>query len=240
MSASDTMGDNRDLFGRRLASRLATAARQLPLPLAWSGQARDLAAFQISDSNRQAVDHIRRFADWAAPASVLLGPPRSGRSTLAAMFLAADAGDVVDGLAAADEEAVFHAWNRAQDSGRKLLIIADDLPDLALMRLPDLSTRLATAPIVHITEPDACLIRDLVEHLLVQRGLMPAPQLGSYVAARLERSYSAIHAAVDAIDAASLATGGQPGIRIARAALIDAGLYDPDSEGRDSPEPEAQ
>lgn len=239
MSASDTMGDNRDLFGRRLASRPAGTARQLPLPLAWSGQTRNLAAFQIGDSNRQAVDHIQRFADWTSPASVLLGPPRSGRSTLGAMFLAADAGELIDGLASADEEEVFHAWNRAQASGHKLLIIADDLPDLAAVHLPDLATRLATAPVVHIIAPDACLIRDLTEHLLVQRGLIPAPQLGSYVAARLERSYASIHAAVDAIDAASLATGGQPGIRTARAALIDAGLYDPDSDGRDSPEPEA-
>lgn len=240
MSVSDTIGGNRDLFGRRVAPRSGTTARQLPLPLAWSGQVRNLVAFQIGDSNRRAVEHIQRFSEWTAPASVLLGPACSGRSTLAAMFLAAEAGEVVDGLIDADEEAVFHAWNRAQTSGQKLLIIADDLRDLAGVRLPDLATRLATAPVVHITEPDTCLIRDLIEHLLVQRGLIPAPQLGSYVAARLERSYAAIHAAVDAIDAASLATGGQPGIRIARAALIEAGLYDPDENGHDSAEPDAQ
>ena len=86
-------------------------------------------------------------------------------------------------------------------------------------------------------DPIFTAIRDLVEHLLVRRGLIPAPQLGSYVAARLDRSYAAIHAAVDAIDAGALAAGRQPGIRIARAALIDAGLYDPDSDDPDSPEP---
>ncbi|QJQ32674.1 chromosomal replication initiator DnaA [Sphingomonas lacunae] len=152
------------------------------------------------------------------------------------MFLAAGAGELIDGLAGADEELVFHAWNRAQTNGHKLLIIADSENDLSAIRLPDLVTRMAATPLVCIAAPDACLVRDLIEHLLVQRGLMPAPQLGSYVAARLDRSYVAIHAAVDAIDAASLASGSQPGIRIARTALIDSGLYMPDATASDSPE----
>jgi chromosomal replication initiation ATPase DnaA len=96
---------------------------------------------------------------------------------------------------------------------------------------------LATAPIVEIALPNACLTRDLVEQLLVQRGLQPAPQLGSYIAARIERSYAAIHAAVAAIDAHALAHGGGAGIRTARAALIAAGLYDGTALDSDSPEP---
>jgi len=236
MSACDTSGNSRDLFGRPLPSRAASPARQLPLPLTWSQAGQGTASFQISESNREAVEHLQRFAEWSAPASLLIGPAGSGRSTLGQMFVAAGAGEVIDGLANTDEEAVFHAWNRAHLNGQRLLIIADGDADLAAVRLPDLATRLATAPIVRIAAPDTCLVRDLVEHLLVQRGLIPGLQLGSYVAARLDRSYTAIHAAVDAIDAAALAGGSQPGIRVARAALIDAGLYAPGVDATDSTE----
>lgn len=228
----------RDLFGRPVSQPVSSIpARQLPLPLAWShtGQG-STALFQISQSNRNAVRHIQRFAEWPTPASILVGPPQSGRSTLGGMFLAASGGELIDGLSGVDEAALFHAWNRAQSTGYPLLIIADDVAQIAAIRLPDLATRLSTAPIVTIDAPDPCLIRDLVDHLLVRRGLNPAAQLGSYVAARLDRSYAAVHAAVDAIDAASLATGRAPGIRIARAALIDAGLYAPSSDDSDSPE----
>lgn len=226
MSSSEPAGDSCDLFGKRVVVRPSVSQRQLPLPLAWSSASQSSGEFRLGDSNRQAVLHIHRFADWRDPASILVGPRGSGRSTLGQMFVEAGGGELVDGLAGADEDALFHAWNRAHGAGHRLLIIADDVAEVAAVRLPDLATRLSTAPIVTISSPDACLVRDLIEHLLVRRGLIPAPQLASYVAARLDRSYVAVHAAVDAIDAASLASGRQPGIRLARAALIDAGLFD--------------
>lgn len=225
MTSVSDMDEAWDLFGQRLPS--VSTVRQLPLPLAWPKGTAGALTFQVGESNRHAVEHLQRFADWMTPASILLGPPGSGRSTLGQIFATGDGGEVVDGLSAADEEAVFHAWNRAQAEDGRLLVIADSLEQVQSVRLADLRTRLATAPVVEIGAPDACLVRDLVEHLLVRRGLMPAPQLGNYVAARLDRSYGAIHAAVEAIDLASLSSGTPPGIRIARKALIDAGLYVP-------------
>ncbi len=226
----------RDLFGERVA--VPAKVRQLPLPLAWHGEGRGApAAFVTGTSNADAVRHILRFAEWTVPATVLVGPAGSGRSTLSALFLAQHRGAVVDGLAGADEEALFHAWNRAQADGHKILIIIDNMSDVTSVRLPDLATRLATAPVVTIGAPDDCLMRDLIEHLLVRRGLSPAPQTAAYVAARIERSYDAIHAAVAAIDAHALASGNGVGIRSARTALIAAGLYGGDAEDSDSPEP---
>lgn len=225
----------RDLFGERVI--VPAKVRQLPLPLAWHGEGGGaLAGFVTGTSNADAVRHILRFAEWTAPATLLIGPAGSGRSTLSALFLAQHGGAVVDGLAGADEEALFHAWNRAQAFGHKMLIIMNNIADVATVRLPDLATRLATAPVVTIGAPDDCLMRDLIEHLLVRRGLNLAPQTAAYVAARIERSYDAIHAAVAAIDAQALASGNGVGIRSARTALIAAGLYGGDAEDSDSPE----
>jgi chromosomal replication initiation ATPase DnaA len=226
----------RDLFGERVS--VLAKVRQLPLPLVWHGEGGGApAGFVTGTSNADAVRHILRFAEWTSPATLLIGPAGSGRSTLLALFLAQhEGGAVVDGLIGADEEALFHAWNRAQADGNKILIIINKLSDVATVRLPDLATRLATAPVVTIGAPDDCLMRDLIEHLLVRRGLNPAPQTAAYVAARIERSYAAIHAAVAAIDAQALASGNGVGIRSARTALIAAGLYGGDAEDSDSPE----
>ena len=215
-----------DLFGQP-APGAATRVRQLPLPLAWPGhRAADAPAFLMGESNADAVRHVQRFAEWTSPASVLVGPRGSGRSSLGALFLAAGGGAVIDPPRGADEAQLFHQWNRAQAAGQHLLIIADDADDLTAIQLADLKTRLATAPILQIGAPDVCLTRDLVDHLLTARGLHPAPQVASYVAARIERSYAAIHAAVAAIDAHGLATGSQPGVRAVRTALLESGLLD--------------
>lgn len=224
-----------DLFGRPVAAP-GGKARQLPLPLAWAGQNEGHAPdFLVGDSNREAVRQLFE-ADWGAPAMLLAGPDGSGRSTLAALAGERLGCIVVDPLETADEEVLFHAWNRAREGGSRLLVVASSPDSIDRLAIPDLRTRLRTAPVAHIGAPDACLTRDLVEALLARRSLAPAPQLGSYVAARIERSYAAIHAAVAAIDAASLASGATPGIRLARSALIEAGLYDPAAAGEEGRE----
>jgi hypothetical protein len=226
-------GDATDVSGRRQAAPLG---RQLPLPLAWRGDKADDAPFLIGAGNEQAARHILSDAAWPAPATLLVGPRHSGRSTLARVFAGRGLGEVVDTLEQADEEAVFHAWNRARDNHGKLLVIADSAAAVAAVRLPDLRTRLAAAPVLAIDAPDLCLTRDLVAHLLAERGLNPPPPLGAYVAARIERSYAAIHAAVAAIDTAALAAGRGASIATARAALIGAGLYAGAEPSSDSPE----
>lgn len=182
----------RDLFGRRLA--VAPQRRQLQLPLGWRATAEDAGKrFLTGDSNSLAARHILGQEQWTAPATLLTGPSRSGRSTLGRLFMESGVGEWFDDVEAADEEAVFHAWNRAATQGTKLLVIAGSTRWLDMITLPDLRTRLTSAPHVEIGTPDDCLTRDLVEWLLAERGIAPAPRLGSYVAARIERSYAAIH-----------------------------------------------
>lgn len=234
MNGDDPAEPPRDLFGEGVLR--PERGRQLPLPLAWGQGGEDSPApFLTGESNRHAARHVLGWREWAAPATLLVGPPLSGRSTLAALFAGSGGGEVIDPLARAEEEAVFHAWNRAAEGPGRLLVVADSPASIAAIRLPDLRTRLASAPVATIGPPDACLSRDLIAHLLGQRGLNSAPQLDAYVAERIERSYRAIHAAVDAIDAAALATGGGATIPVARAALIAAGLYDASATVGDSP-----
>ena len=216
-------GIDLDLFGRPVVRR--SGAAQMALPLKWRpGSVAHHGDFLVSHSNALAAQHIQGFGDWHSPASILAGPPKSGKSLLGAMFRDAGAGDVIDTLAGAAEADVFHAWNRASTNGRKLLIIVDSTADVASVELPDLRTRLATAPVVSILEPDHELATALVQCLLAERGLAATGAVVRYVADRIDHSYAAIHSCVDAIDHEAMASGRPLGVRLVHDVLIAEGF----------------
>ena len=77
-----------------------------------------------------------------------------------------------------DEEALFHAWNHAQERRRPLLIVADAPPPAWEVALPDLRSRLAATPHVRDRRPDDALIGQLIDKLLGDRGHRRAARAG--------------------------------------------------------------
>lgn len=225
LPSDSTAAVERDLLGAPVLRR--PAVRQLALPLGWHAETvSGLHEFLVSACNREAARHIENYPDWTAPATILRGPARSGRSTLAATFAHRSGGTVVDTLGDWNEEAVFHAWNAAATAGKPMLIVADAAA-VDAVTLPDLRTRLASAPVVTIAAPDACLAAALIDAGIVERRLPVPPRLGDYVSERVERSYAAIEAAVEAISSLALTSARPVSIKLARTALIDAGLFTP-------------
>jgi hypothetical protein len=174
---------------------------QFTLPLDWP--APDVDGFILGDANQAAVGLLDGFSTWPVPIALLTGPPRSGRSLLARRFGAHLPGArVIDDAQCADEEALFHAWNAATATA-PLLIVAAAPPPLWRIALPDLASRLAATPHAAIAPPDDALLAALVEKLLIERG-RPAPRaLVGTIAARIERSYAAIEAAIVMLDRAA-------------------------------------
>ncbi|MEQ1509351.1 MAG: chromosomal replication initiator DnaA [Sphingopyxis sp.] len=201
-------------------------SKQLPLPLLWGrGDTANEGEFYLGESNRLAALQLQRFQEWTSPATLLMGPAGCGKSLLARLFVAAGGGEAIDGLAHADEDAVFHAWNRAQADGHRLLIVVESRDHIEAVQLADLRTRLATAPVAIIGDPCTDISAALIEKLLDGRGLAHAPMLASYIAQRIERSYVAIHRVINAIDALAMASNRPVGTRLAREAMIGAGLF---------------
>lgn len=194
------------------------------LPLDWPA-AENEQDFIVSACNELAVRHLSHWSLWPVMTTILTGPRKSGRSFLGRLF-AQKGGDLIDEADRADEEELFHAWNRAQASHRPLLLIADAVPPLWQAKLPDLRSRLGATPVIRIEEPDDALVPALCERLLVARGLAPLPGLGDWLGRRIERSYFGIHRAIDAIDAAAYGARGKIGIPSAREALIAAGVME--------------
>lgn len=202
---------------------------QIALPLDWP-QGADDSRFIVSDANRAAFDHFQRWSAWPVKATILTGPRRSGRSLLARSFVARVNGRLFDGAERHDEEALFHAWNAAQESGRPVVLIADDVPPAWEITLPDLRTRLAVTPVARIEQPDDALFAALVRRLFADRGLHLPDEALRFVVARVTRDYWTAERVVDAIDRFAIAERARLTVPTVRRALIAGGLIDGGSD----------
>ena len=198
---------------------------QFALPLDWP-QGSDESRFIVSAANQAAFDHFRRWASWPVKATILAGPRRSGRSLLARSFVARVGGRLFDDAQRHDEEALFHAWNQAQESGRPLVMVADEVPPVWLPRLPDLRTRLAVTPVTRIEQPDDALFGALIQRLFADRGLHLPDEALRYVVARVMRDYWTAERVVDAIDRYAIAERARLTVPVVKRALVTAGLID--------------
>ena len=196
---------------------------QIALPLDWPVADRD-EDFLLSNSNRAAFDHLKRWTLWPVMATLLTGPRKSGRSLLGRIFVRKTGGRLFDNAERHDEEALFHAWNNALEVKRPLLIIADAPPPEWQIALPDLRSRLAATPRIEFGAPDDALLASLILKMLGDRGIAAPPDVAMYVVPRIERSHVAVQQVVDALDRALLSSHGRITVPLARRALTDAGL----------------
>lgn len=198
---------------------------QITLPLDWPA-ANKPEDFIVSPANALAVRHLDHLSLWPVRATLLTGPRKSGRSVLGRIFAQRYGGRLIDDADRADEEELFHAWNRAQNEGRPLLLVADEPPPAWQVALPDLRSRLAATPHVAIGDPDDALARALVERMLGMRGIATGRELTDWLLARIERSYVSILGVVDLIDAAAWAGRRRITIPVLRDLLREAGVID--------------
>jgi chromosomal replication initiation ATPase DnaA len=190
---------------------------QIALPLAYKA-ADGERDFFVSDANAHAVAYLDRWPDWPRPQALLLGPEASGKSHLARIFMRQSGAEVIDDLGAAgDDEALFHAWNRAGE--RPLLLVARTPPAQWAVQLPDLKSRLAATPQIAIQSPDDALLAAVMAKQFRDRGLKVGPDVVDYVMARMERSFAKVADVVDRLDAAALAAGRAVTVPLARGAL---------------------
>lgn len=198
---------------------------QIALPLDWpeGSEERD---FIVTAANEAVVRHFQHWSVWPVMATILTGPRKSGRSLLGRIVAQRTGGELVDPAERTDEEAVFHAWNRAQGRRRPLIVVADVPPPAWEIALPDLRSRMMATPVVKMPEPDEPLAAALIEKLCHQRGLACPQELVRYVVPRIDRSFLAVNRVVDALDELALERRQALTVPLARRALMALGVID--------------
>ncbi|MET3826472.1 chromosomal replication initiation ATPase DnaA [Sphingomonas sp. PvP055] len=202
---------------------LMTLSAQMALPLDWPADPRD-DEFLIGPSNARAVQQLEHWSTWPVMAVVVTGPRKSGRSLIARIFAAKTGGGLIDDAERQNEAVIFHAWNRAQEERRPVVVVADAPPPEWEIKLPDLRSRLVASPMLRIGDPDEVLMAALFERQFLRRGLDARPDLIQWLVARVERTHVALLRAVDLLDQVVLERRKRLSIPLARATLQEAGL----------------
>jgi chromosomal replication initiation ATPase DnaA len=187
--------------------------------------------FVSGPGNEAALALIESWPDWPGNAIAIVGPEGSGKSHLAAIWVAAAGARVISGralsqsdllpslatgalvveeAASADERTLFHLINLAREQEAFLLFTAHTTPTVWPVALADLASRLRAIPVVTLQAPDNALLRAVITKLAVDRQLNLDEGTVSYLSTHIERSFAAARAAVIALDEEALERGRTP------------------------------
>lgn len=185
--------------------------------------------FLVAPSNADAVAWIDHWPDWPGPCLVIHGPEGSGKTHLAHVWRAISGAAAIDAAApdaaarlrslaeapsavvvenaklVRHEAALFHLHNAAGEQGTHLLLTARRPPAAWRDGLPDLLSRLRSAPAVGLTPPDDALMAAVLAKQFADRQIRVGNDVIAYLVTRLERSFAAARQAVEDIDRAALA-----------------------------------
>ena len=188
--------------------------RQIALPLDWSaGSGTELI---VTPANEGAAGLIENHSYWPQGGVILSGPPRSGKSLMAAHFEVSHSGTAIDDADQWEDEALFHAWNAAKGAGKPLLLTARTPPGEWGTALPDLRSRLAAMQLTQLAEPDDAMLEALLRLHLTRAGTGATDETLSYIVKRIDRSYAATERFVREANARALEQGGPVGMKLAR------------------------
>lgn len=200
---------------------------QIALPLG-AGPAAGGGRIVVGNANAAVVEAFGAVAGWPFRTAVLLAPERAGKSLFARWFAENRLGEAVDDADRMDETALFHRWNRAQESATPLLLTATAREGGWQVALPDLASRLGAALRLEIGAPDDAMLADLIAAHAEARALPLGDEGARYLASRAERSHVGAERLVATIDRLSLERKVAPGPAIWREALAElSGISQP-------------
>lgn len=192
--------------------------RQLALPLGWAAR-EEADKFLIGPCNAAAFDLIAGAGGVPPSGAILIGPPRSGKSKLGHHVAETGGAALIDDADRLDDEALFHHWNRARDSGQVPLLAARALPSEWGVTLPDLQSRLSGAALAVITEPEETFLAALIQYHLGLLGGAIADDALDYALPRLPRTHAVAERFAAEANAAALAERRAIGLSLVRALL---------------------
>ena len=196
--------------------------------------------FLVGEGNRLALGHILAFPAWPGPLSLIVGPPKSGKSHLARIF-AEHAGaarpqpGALEDLARSggsaplviedvdrpgyDEAALFHLLNQSMRDRRPLLMTARDQVANWPYTTDDLRSRARLATLLLVTAAADSELSQMFVKLFGDRQVVVDPRIIGYVVPRMERSPAEVAALAELMDRLALERGSAITRKIAAEAL---------------------
>lgn len=197
-------------------------------------------SYFVSGANAEAYGLIERWPDWGSAYGLLIyGEEGCGKTHLAhlwqqrsdAAFVDAKAiGEktygngkhfILDGLEQVQqiEEAFFHFLNHIQQQKGYLLCTSRVAPVDLPIRIRDVQSRIMGLLQVKVAAPDEALLASLMMKRFADRQLKVAPEVMQYAVNRIERSYRAVDAFIQKLDAHALETKREITIPLVREVL---------------------
>jgi chromosomal replication initiation ATPase DnaA len=210
--------------------------------------------FVVGEGNRMAYAHILAYPEWPGPLTLIVGPPKTGKSHLARIFadragaLAAGPDDlaalarsgattplVIEDVDrdAYDEAALFHLLNQSMRDRRPILMTAREPIAAWPYRTDDVRSRARLAAHFSVTPADDSQLSQMLVKLYADRQVSVDPRVIAYLVARMERSPAEAVALVEVTDRLALARGTAITRAVATEALIQRndGQLELDLEG---------
>ena len=205
--------------------------------------------FLVTPCNQEAVAWIDNWPYWSSPAFVVHGPSGCGKSHLAQVFLARTSGVKVSSLQLLEkeppallggaeacllddldvaftpgnkqalEEALLHLYNLLKEHKSTMMITAKSPPSRWGISLADLSSRLKTATLAEIGQPDDALLAAVLVKQFSDRQLRIDSEVVAFVQTRIERSFHALGQFVAIADKMALAKKSRVSIPLMRSVL---------------------
>jgi len=198
------------------------------------------ADFLVGDGNRLALGHILAFPAWLGPLSLIVGPPKSGKSHLARIFaehagakaplpseleeLARQGGTTPLVIEDVDqpgyaETPLFHLLNQSMRDRRPLLMTARDQVANWPYVTDDLRSRARLATLLLVTAAGDSELSQMFVKLFGDRQVVVDPRIIGYVVPRMERSPAEVVALAELMDRLALERGSAITRTIAAEAL---------------------
>ncbi len=208
-------------------AELPAAVRQLVLDLGHT-PSHEEADFVVTPGNELAWRHVVGFPAWPGPLTLLVGPAKSGKSHLAAIWvrragaciaspsdLEALAGNpdprpvLVEDVDSGHypESGLFHLLNQSIRSGQPILMTARSEPQNWPLKTEDARSRVRLATSLFLALPDDTLLSQMFVKLFSDRQIAVEPGLVSYLVKRMERAPNEVVILVDVMDRIALSRG---------------------------------
>ncbi len=218
-------------------------APPLQLSLDFPQSVATLDALSVSPSNAGAIARLKQSPDWPLAAMALVGPAKSGLTTLSLAWAEEFGGRVVlpgdfevmspDDLEAlasgfiaidpgerlTDEARLLFLINQVGAKGGRLLLTSRRPPSQWTISQKDLRSRLRAMPVAEINSPDDAMVRARLTSAFARHFFRLPEDVANYLVLRLPRNYSGLEDYVTRLAGILIGSGRELTVPLARNVL---------------------